>query len=218
MNTHTTITVTALAAFAALTVPADARTPHVQTCGPQVASPDGATTQTCQTPLNPADINCNQAPDQAVNQTTGERVITLTICPDPAAATLRRQLIRERAIWRGQRLRLVIENRRLNAKLAAHHAPSVTEAITIASLVSGVPRAHLTRVVHCESGGRPWAVNTTSGASGLVQYLPSTWAATTFGRAGLNRFSPYANVIQGALAMRHSMRPWAASRHCWGTQ
>ncbi|NIR38564.1 MAG: transglycosylase SLT domain-containing protein, partial [Actinobacteria bacterium] len=38
-------------------------------------------------------------------------------------------------------------------------------------------------VIHCESRGNPLAVNSTSSASGLFQFLPSTWA-TASPRAG----------------------------------
>lgn len=123
------------------------------------------------------------------------------------AAQLREQLRKERV----KHAEVRAELRRANA----HIRHDVQEAITIASLVSGVPRSLVSKVVRCESTFQPFVVNHI-GATGLVQYMPRTWRATTFGKAGLSALSPYANVIQGALAMRHSMQPWAASRHCWG--
>lgn len=136
-------------------------------------------------------------------------------CATTEAQMLRDQLRRERIRHALERQAALQANRNLRRIL--NTKPSVQEAVTIASLVSGVDRAHIWNVVRCESGGNPLVTNRSgSDAGGLVQYLGSTWRATTFGRAGLDRYSAYANVIQGALAMRHSMAPWAASRHCWG--
>jgi len=137
-------------------------------------------------------------------------------CAVTEADRLRDQLKRERIQHALVKQSLLRENRNLRRSLNTD--PTVAEAVTIASLVSGVPASRVWAVVRCESGGDATVSNHTgSGAAGLVQYLPSTWRATTFGRAGLNVYSPHANVIQGALAMRHSMSPWAASRHCWGS-
>lgn len=136
-------------------------------------------------------------------------------CATTTEQALRDQLRRERIRHALERQAALQANRNLRRILNTR--PSVQEAVTIASLVSGVDRAHIWNVVKCESGGNPLVTNRSgSDAGGLVQYLGSTWRATPFGRAGLDRYSAYANVIQGALAMRHSMAPWAASRHCWG--
>jgi hypothetical protein len=136
-------------------------------------------------------------------------------CAVTEADRLRDQLRRERINHRLELRAALVTNRNLRRIL--YTKPSVQEAVTIASLVSGVDRGHLWTVIRCESGGNPLVTNRSgSDAGGLVQYLGSTWRATTFGKAGLSRYSAYANAIQGALAMRHSMSPWAASRHCWG--
>lgn len=47
-------------------------------------------------------------------------------------------------------------------------------------------------LVRYESGGNPNAINPRSGASGLLQFLPSTWRTTPQGRAGLSVFDPIA--------------------------
>ena len=151
--------------------------------------------------------------------TCDPRPVTSNLPGAPCATTreqaLRDQLRRERIRHALERQAALQTNRNLRRIL--NTKPSVQEAVTIAALVSGVDRGHLWRVVRCESGGNPLVTNRSgSDAGGLVQYLSTTWANTTFGRAGLNRYSPYANAIQGALAMRHSMQPWVASRHCWG--
>jgi hypothetical protein len=55
-------------------------------------------------------------------------------------------------------------------------------------------------VIDCESNGDPNAVNPYSGASGLFQFLPSTWATTApgAGYAGYSVFDPEANIGSAA--------------------
>jgi len=48
-------------------------------------------------------------------------------------------------------------------------------------------------IIQRESRGDPNAVNPRSGASGLGQFLRSTWATTPQGRAGFSVFDPVAN-------------------------
>ena len=62
------------------------------------------------------------------------------------------------------------------------------------------------RILNCESNGDPDAVNPYSGASGLFQFLPSTWATTApkAGWAGYSPFHPEANVSSAA---------WLANRY-----
>ncbi len=136
-------------------------------------------------------------------------------CAVTEADRLRDQLRRERINHRLELRAALVTNRNLRKILATD--PSVQEAVTIASLVSGVDRGHLWTVIRCESGGNPLIENPSprSDAGGLVQYLSTTWNNTTFGRAGLSRFSAYANAIQAGLVMRHTMEPWRESRHCW---
>jgi len=62
------------------------------------------------------------------------------------------------------------------------------------------------RIINCESNGDPDAVNPYSGAAGLFQFLPSTWASTA-PKAGYPDASPYqpeANVASAA---------WLANRY-----
>jgi hypothetical protein len=47
-------------------------------------------------------------------------------------------------------------------------------------------------LIRYESGGNPNAVNRSSGAAGLAQFLLSTWLTTPQGKAGLSRFDPVA--------------------------
>jgi len=56
------------------------------------------------------------------------------------------------------------------------------------------------RIMDCESNGDPDAYNPYSGASGLFQFLPSTWASTApkAGYGGHSVFEPEANVASAA--------------------
>jgi hypothetical protein len=60
----------------------------------------------------------------------------------------------------------------------------------------GQPRADMLRVARCESVLDPRAVNATSGASGLFQFMPGTWKSTPF--AGEDIFDPEANANAAA--------------------
>jgi peptidoglycan hydrolase CwlO-like protein len=76
-------------------------------------------------------------------------------------------------------------------------------------------------IMHCESGGDPDAYNVYSGASGLFQFLPSTWAATagSAGFGGASVFEPEANIgVAAWLANRYQelgksyWLPWSCRR------
>jgi hypothetical protein len=63
------------------------------------------------------------------------------------------------------------------------------------------------RIAKCESGYNPNAVNRSSGASGLFQFMPSTWAALPW--AGQSVFNPVANAQAAAYYYQHSgAGPW----------
>jgi len=64
-------------------------------------------------------------------------------------------------------------------------------------------------VISHESHWTPSAVNPRSGASGLAQFLRSTWATTPQGRAGLSVFDPIANIDGAAWLAEHvGFRQW----------
>lgn len=83
-----------------------------------------------------------------------------------------------------------------------------------------VPVAHCKRVVGCESGGDARQVTPPYGASGMGQFLPSTWRGTRFGSAGFDIFDPVANVLaMDQIAAGQGFDTgygWAASHHCHG--
>jgi hypothetical protein len=62
------------------------------------------------------------------------------------------------------------------------------------------------RIIDCESNGNASAVNPYSGAAGLFQFLPSTWATTapSAGYGGASALDPEANIASAA---------WLANRY-----
>lgn len=76
-------------------------------------------------------------------------------------------------------------------------------------------------IIDCESNGDPNARNPYSGASGLFQFLPSTWATTApkAGFSGASVFDPAANIGSAAwLGNRYEdlgyyfWQPWSCKR------
>jgi len=82
------------------------------------------------------------------------------------------------------------------------HSPDSLEAIRLASVAYGVNAGLLVRRADCETGGSysRYAQNRTSGASGLFQFLPSTWQTTPYARESI--WSPYANALAAAWMER----------------
>lgn len=114
---------------------------------------------------------------------------------------LERQLVKERRLAKVERREAYRAGVRAG-KRSVGREPSVREALALASFVYGVPYRTLDRLALCESRRNPRAVNTASGASGLLQFLPSTWAGNHFGRAGFSVFSPYANALGAAYHIK----------------
>jgi len=91
----------------------------------------------------------------------------------------------------------------LTLSCATSGAQSLEVADAIEYGVSlGLPRAWAYRVAWCESRYTAGAYNRWSGASGLFQFIPSTWRATPQGRAGLSPFDPYASAAAAAWLYR----------------
>jgi hypothetical protein len=57
------------------------------------------------------------------------------------------------------------------------------------------------RIAYCESRYHPNSVNSDSGASGLFQFMPGTWAGTPW--AGQSPFDPVANAQAAAWLYSH---------------
>lgn len=70
----------------------------------------------------------------------------------------------------------------------------------------GADPTQLLRVAYCESHYNPSAYNASSGASGLFQFLPRTWAANSVraGYGGASVFDPVANANTAAYMFANS--------------
>jgi soluble lytic murein transglycosylase-like protein len=88
-------------------------------------------------------------------------------------------------------------------------APSDTQRIILDAFAPLGPdsQSWALRVAGCESGYNPNAVNPSSGASGLFQFLPSTWSSSPY--AGQSPFDPVANSHAAAwLYSRSGPAAW----------
>jgi hypothetical protein len=116
-----------------------------------------------------------------------------TTAADPRVPRLVRKLAHERVLLRRSRHRTLAMVRTLR------HRPSTQEALTLACSTYG-SCATLRRRAWCESRDDPSAQNA-SGASGLFQFLPSTWRSTPY--AGASIFSPYASALAAGWMQAH---------------
>lgn len=93
---------------------------------------------------------------------------------------------------------LIIPTRSGSTPPAPAPAPgnNITAIITAAAQRYGQSPSAMIAVARCESSLNPNAVNRSSGASGLFQFLPSTWRTTPY--ASSNIFDPYANANAAA--------------------
>nr|MBA3275148.1 transglycosylase SLT domain-containing protein [Chloroflexia bacterium] len=76
----------------------------------------------------------------------------------------------------------------------------------------GQSRVDMLRVARCESGLDPRAVNSNGGASGLFQFMPSTFAFTPNGKRGEDIFDPWSNADAAGWMWANGMR------HHWACQ
>jgi hypothetical protein len=116
---------------------------------------------------------------------------------------------------RGCHTRACVE--RVAAKFCGHGRPA--SCLHRAALRHRVSYRLLRSIAWCESRLRPWARNSASvggeHASGLMQFLPSTFRRTRYGHRSI--WSAKWNALAGAwLIRRVGTGPWLASRHCWG--
>jgi len=93
------------------------------------------------------------------------------------------------------------------AQIAArsnHPAPPPEIAMDITDAFSPLGPAAVQwaiNVAYCESRYHPNSVNSDSGASGLFQFLPSTWSGTPY--ASQSPFDPRANAFAAAWLFSH---------------
>jgi soluble lytic murein transglycosylase-like protein len=90
----------------------------------------------------------------------------------------------------------------LSCAVGHTQSPEVSAAISSAAQRHGVSEAWLRRVAFCESRFLPWATNRRSGAAGLMQFMPRTWAwmSQQAGWAGASPYDPYAAADVAAWA------------------
>ena len=69
-------------------------------------------------------------------------------------------------------------------------------------------------VIQRESGGNPSAVNSSSGAGGLYQFLPSTWASLGFSGLPQNASVATQNAAFAKAFAQSGTSPWAPSDGC----
>jgi hypothetical protein len=105
----------------------------------------------------------------------------------------------------------VAEVRRVGTK--AQPVPSDIESvIRSAAAAWGADASQLLRVAWCESRYNPSAVNARSGASGLFQFMPATWAANSVraGYAGVSVFDPVASAnVAAYMFSRGQAAQWS---------
>ena len=78
--------------------------------------------------------------------------------------------------------------------------------------LSGEDYNLLNRIIECESGWKSSAKNPYSTASGLFQFISSTW--NNWGEGDV--FDPYDNIRAGVnLFNAEGTKPWNASKSCW---
>jgi soluble lytic murein transglycosylase-like protein len=101
------------------------------------------------------------------------------------------------------------------AKATPAHAPKPVErALAHASHVHHVSRTLLRRLSWCESRFNPYARNPVSvggeHATGLFQFLPSTWRSTPYGRRYI--YSTHYQALAAAWMISHGrLSEWACA-------
>lgn len=163
--------------------------------GGETTAPPAETVPPVSTTISVADEpSPDPAPDPCVERTAGKR-------------TFGCGLVR----WDGHGAEWwAREARQLERKLRAEWRPTVDYALRLAAAAFGDPRAvdravtlgELRAVARCESTFDPFNVNASSGASGLFQFLRSTWTgawgAQRFHALGFSVLDPVANALAAA--------------------
>ena len=106
---------------------------------------------------------------------------------------------------------------RMQKLLAQKLRPDARYALRLAAAYSGLPLAKLRCIAWHESrmGTQTWP-EPRSHASGLMQFLPSTWASTPFAAYGFSVWDLNANALAAAqiIVHDHSARQWVTGRGC----
>jgi hypothetical protein len=81
-------------------------------------------------------------------------------------------------------------------------------------VVSAASGSYQQCVITRESGGNPRAVNASSGAGGLYQFLPSTWASLGYSGAPQDASVATQNAAFSKLYATAGTQPWSPSDGC----
>lgn len=106
-----------------------------------------------------------------------------------------------RQVNRAERNERRLRAKKLELQRAVAHHPSVHRIIAVAATAYGQSYSTLLRKAECESHLWPFARNRSSGASGLFQFLPSTWRSTPFGRHSI--WDPFAQALAASYMHAH---------------
>jgi muramidase (phage lysozyme) len=130
-------------------------------------------------------------------------VTTTTEAAPPVDRTLQGMNVEQ---WHDVATRYLARVRSLHRTI--RYDPETSSAIRLACIVyPGAGCDWLWRVARCESNLHRYSVNLYSRASGLFQFLPSTWSHTPM--RTLDVFDPYANALAAAwLAARGGRGQW----------
>lgn len=106
---------------------------------------------------------------------------------------------------------------RTTGRLAATSAAAVVIPLALTGQAqAAVPDINWDPIIACESGGDPTAANANSTASGLYQFLDSTWQSLggSTARAKDASVAEQTAIANKAYA-QSGLTPWAASKSCW---
>lgn len=92
----------------------------------------------------------------------------------------------------------------------------VIELIRYYAAQSGILPEVPLKIASCESGYNQFSKNKNSTASGVYQYLSSTWKGTEAGKQGISVFDADANVHMAIKSIASGgINNWSASKSCW---
>ena len=132
-----------------------------------------------------------------------------TPTPTPAPAPAVREVVPQAKLVKAVAARDAARAEARSLRRTLMHSPSVAEALTLASVVYGVPRSELSSVAWCESTHRPWARN--GRYRGLFQMGPM-FEGSPFGRAGVSVWSPHVAALTAAYTVsREGWSQWECS-------
>lgn len=111
----------------------------------------------------------------------------------------------------------VKERHRLERRLAVRTNRDASYAVRLAAAAFHIPERKLRCIAIRESGlGTQRTPEPSSGASGIAQFLPSTWRSTPFYAAGFSIWDDVANMLAAAQIISHdgSARQWTTGKGC----